>query len=116
MELLAFEAYAKNFQTLKEKNIVIAKPNYDRIDTQRFGSFMKDSRETRLNLQTIASRLRHFLEKLDANIVEAIEENEEFEIENFKDDSKITLLDRNGGQVSIEEFKVDCKELLNILK
>ncbi len=40
LELLAFEAYAKNFQTLKEKDIVIAKPNYDRIDTQRFGSFM----------------------------------------------------------------------------
>ncbi|GAA7196102.1 hypothetical protein HpBGD69_02800 [Helicobacter pylori] len=77
---------------------------------------MQNSREARLNLQTIASRLRHFLEKLDANIVEAIEENEEFEIENFKDDSKITLLDRNGGQVSIEEFKVDCKELLNLLK
>ncbi|GAA7715549.1 hypothetical protein HpMMM92_04570 [Helicobacter pylori] len=116
LELLAFEAYAQNFQTLKEKGIVIAKPNHDRIDTQRFGSFMQNSREARLNLQTIASRLRHFLEKLDANIVEAIEENEEFEIENFKDDSKITLLDRNGGQVSIEEFKVDYKELLNLLK
>ncbi len=55
LELLAFEAYAKNFQTLKEKDIVIAKPNYDRIDTQRFGSFMQNSREARLNLQTIAS-------------------------------------------------------------
>ncbi|GAB0030366.1 hypothetical protein yangon129_02070 [Helicobacter pylori] len=116
LELLAFEAYGQNFQTLKEKSIVIAKPNYDRIDTQRFGSFMQNSSGARLNLQTIASRLRHFLEKLDANIVEAIEENEEFEIENFKDDSKITLLDRNGGQVSIEEFKVDYKELLNLLK
>ncbi len=42
MELLAFEAYAQNFQTLKEKDIVIAKPNYDRIDEQRFGSFMKN--------------------------------------------------------------------------
>ncbi len=39
LELLAFEAYGQNFQTLKEKDIVIAKPNYDRIDTQRFGSF-----------------------------------------------------------------------------
>ncbi len=39
LELLAFEAYAQNFQTLKEKDIVIAKPNYDRIDEQRFGSF-----------------------------------------------------------------------------
>lgn len=44
LELLAFEAYAKNFQTLKSKDIVIAKPNYDRIDTQRFGSFMQNSR------------------------------------------------------------------------
>lgn len=50
LELLAFEAYAKNFQELKEKGIAIAKPNYDRIDTQRFGSFMQDSREVRLNL------------------------------------------------------------------
>lgn len=40
LELLAFEAYAKNFQELKAKDIAIAKPNYDRIDTQRFGSFM----------------------------------------------------------------------------
>ncbi len=37
-----FEAYAQNFQTLKEKDIVIAKPNYDRINEQRFGSFMKN--------------------------------------------------------------------------
>ncbi|GAA7095533.1 hypothetical protein HpBGD15_03250 [Helicobacter pylori] len=116
LELLAFEAYAKNFQTLKEKGIVIAKPNYDRIDTQRFGSFTQNSREAHLNLQEIASRLRHFLEKLDANIVEAIEENEEFEIENFKDDSKITLFDRNGGEKEENEFEVDYKELLNFLK
>lgn len=73
LELLAWELYAKNFQTLKEKDIVIAKPNYDRIDTQRFGSFMQNSREARLNLQTIASKLRPFLENLDADIIEAIE-------------------------------------------
>ncbi len=117
LELLAFEAYAKNFQTLKEKDIVIAKPNYDRIDTQRFGSFMQNSREARLNLQTIASSLRPFLEKLDANIIEAIEENEEFEIEGFEKEFKIQLFDRNGGESkSVEDFKVDCKELLKLLK
>ncbi|GAA9510813.1 hypothetical protein HpHA308_04130 [Helicobacter pylori] len=64
LEWLAFEAYAKNFQTLKEKGIVIAKPNYDRIDEQRFGSFMQKSKEARLNLQTIASNLHGFLENL----------------------------------------------------
>ncbi|GAA6777904.1 hypothetical protein BTM119_02400 [Helicobacter pylori] len=64
LEWLAFEAYAKNFQTLKEKGIVIAKPNYDRIDEQRFGSFMQKSKEVRLNLQTIASKLHGFLENL----------------------------------------------------
>ncbi|GAA7443078.1 hypothetical protein MM0357_03320 [Helicobacter pylori] len=117
LELLAFEAYAKNFQTLKEKGIVIAKPNYDKIDTQRFGSFMQNSREARLNLQTIASKLRPFLENLNADIVEKIEENEEFEIEGFENDSKITLFARNGGDsISVEDFKVDCKELLNLLK
>ncbi|GHP71718.1 hypothetical protein VN1197_04060 [Helicobacter pylori] len=42
LELLAFEAYAQNFQTLKEKDIVIAKPNYDGINEQRFGSFMQN--------------------------------------------------------------------------
>lgn len=42
LEWLAFEAYAQNFQTLKEKDIVIANPNYDRINEQRFGSFMKN--------------------------------------------------------------------------
>ncbi|GAA9336771.1 hypothetical protein TH0460_03750 [Helicobacter pylori] len=116
LELLAFEAYAQNFEMLKEKNIVIAKPNYDKIDTQRFGSFMQNSSGARLNLQTIASSLRPFLENLNADIVEKIEENEEFETEKFEKDFKISLFDRNGGEVSIEEFKVDCKELLNILK
>ncbi len=115
LELLAWEVYAKNFQELKEKDIVIAKPNYDRIDTQRFGSFMQKSREARLNLQTIASELRPFLEKLDANIIEAIEENEEFEIEGFEKEFKVQLLDRNGVEAECD-LKVDCKELLNLLK
>lgn len=115
LELLAFEAYAKNFQTLKEKDIVIAKPNYDRIDTQRFGSFMQNSNTARLNLQTIASQLRPFLENLDANSVEAIEENEEFSIEGFEKDFKTMLLDRNGVETECD-LKVDCKELLNLLK
>ncbi|AFX90477.1 hypothetical protein HPAKL117_00280 [Helicobacter pylori Aklavik117] len=117
LEWLAFEAYGQNFQTLKEKDIVIAKPNYDRINEQRFGSFMQQSREARLNLQTIASKLRPFLEKLDAHIVEAIEENEEFEIGDLKKDfSKITLFDRNGNDIPEIEFKMDYKELLNLLK
>ncbi len=115
LELLAFEAYVKNFQTLKEKDIVIAKPNYDRIDTQRFGSFMQNSREARLNLQTIASQLRPFLENLDADIIEAIEENEEFSIEGFEKDFKTMLFDRNGVETECD-LKVDCKELLNLLK
>ncbi|RVY22947.1 hypothetical protein [Helicobacter pylori] len=115
LELLAFEAYAKNFQELKAKDIVIAKPNYDRIDTQRFGSFMQNSREARLNLQTIASQLRPFLENLDADIIEAIEENEEFSIEGFEKDFKTMLLDRNGTATECD-LKVDCKELLNLLK
>ncbi|WP_305866307.1 hypothetical protein [Helicobacter pylori] len=115
LELLAFEAYSQNFQTLKSKDIVIAKPNYDRIDTQCFGSFMQNSREARLNLQTIASELRPFLENLDADIIEAIEENEEFNIEGFEKDFKTTLLDRNGVETECD-LKVDCKELLNLLK
>ncbi|OOQ06518.1 hypothetical protein B0X40_04690 [Helicobacter pylori] len=115
LELLAFEAYAKNFQELKAKDIVIAKPNYDRIDTQRFGSFMQNSREARLNLQEIASKLRPFLENLDADIIEAIEENEEFSIEGFEKDFKTMLLDRNGVETECD-LKVDCKELLNLLK
>ncbi|WRA21880.1 hypothetical protein KVK03_00290 [Helicobacter pylori] len=116
LELLAFEAYGQNFQTLKAKDIVIAEPNYDRIDTQRFGSFMQNSREVRLNLQTIASKLRPFLEKLDADIIEAIEENEEFEIEGFEKEFKVQLFDRNGNEVEEDGFRVDYKELLNLLK
>ncbi|WP_305869205.1 hypothetical protein [Helicobacter pylori] len=117
LELLAFEAYGQNFQTLREKDIVIAKPNYDRIDTQRFGSFMQNSREARLNLQEIASTLRPFLENLDADIIEAIEENEEFEIEGFEKEFKVQLFDRNGVETKGEtQLKVDCKELLNLLK
>lgn len=115
LELLAFEAYGQNFQELKAKDIVIAKPNYDRIDTQRFGSFMQNSREARLNLQEIASKLRPFLEKLDANIIEAIEEGEEFEIEGFEKEFKIQLFDRNGVETECD-LKVDCKELLSLLK
>ncbi|WRC94216.1 hypothetical protein E5K77_00295 [Helicobacter pylori] len=117
LELLAFEAYGQNFQTLKSKDIVIAKPNYDRIDTQRFGSFMQNSSGARLNLQTIASSLRHFLEKLDADIIiEAIEEGEEFEIKGLEKEFKVQLLDRNGNEVEEDGFRVDCKELLNLLK
>ncbi|MGN8493189.1 hypothetical protein ACR9MT_05365 [Helicobacter pylori] len=115
LELLAFEAYGQNFQTLKEKDIAIAKPNYDRIDTQRFGSFMQNSSGARLNLQTIASSLHPFLEKLDANIVEAIEEGEEFKIEGFEKDFKAMLFDRNGVEADCD-LKVDCKELLSLLK
>lgn len=115
LELLAFEAYGQNFQTLKEKDIVIAKPNYDRIDTQRFGSFMQNSSGARLNLQTIASQLRPFLENLDADIIEAIEEGEEFEIEGFEKEFKIQLFDRNGVETECD-LQVDCKELLNLLK
>lgn len=115
LELLAWEVYAKNFQELKAKDVVIAKPNYDRIDTQRFGSFMQNSREARLNLQEIASNLRPFLENLDADIIEAIEENENFEIKDFEKDFKTMLLDRNGVETEYD-LKVDCKELLNLLK
>ncbi len=116
LELLAFEAYGQNFQTLKEKGIVIAKPNYDRIDTQRFGSFMQNSSGARLNLQKIASELRPFLENLDADIIEAIEENEEFEIEGFEKEFKVQLFDRNGNEIHENKLKVDCKELLKFLK
>ncbi len=69
-----------------------------------------------MNLQTIASKLCGFLENLDANIVEAIEENEEFEIKGFEKGSKITLFDRNGKEVEEIELKIDCKELLELLK
>lgn len=116
LELLVFEAYAQNFQTLKGKDIVIAKPNYDGINEQRFGSFMQKSREARLNLQTIDSNLHGFLENLDAHIIEAIEENEEFEMKGFEKGSKITLFDRNGKEVEEIELKIDCKELLELLK
>lgn len=116
LELLAFEAYGQNFQTLKSKDIVIAKPNYDRIDTQRFGSFMQESREARLNLQTIASSLRHFLENLDADIIiEAIEEGEEFEIKGLEKEFKVQLFDRNGTETECD-LKIHYKELLNLLK
>ncbi len=115
LELLAWEVYAKNFQELKAKDIVIAKPNYDRIDTQRFGSFMQNSSGARLNLQTIASQLRPFLENLDADIIEKIEEDEEFSIEGFEKDFKTMLLDRNGVETECD-LKVDCKELLSLLK
>ncbi len=115
LELLAWETYAQNFQELKEKDVVIAKPSYDRIDTQRFGSFMQNSSGARLNLQTIASQLHPFLENLDANIIEAIEENEEFEIKDFEKDFKAMLFDRNGVEAECN-LQVDCKELLNLLK
>ncbi len=116
LEWLAFEAYAQNFQTLKGKDIVIAKPNYDGINKQRFGSFMQKSSGACLNLQTIAFHLHGFLENLDAHIVEAIEENEEFEIKGFENGSKITLFDRNGKEVEETELKIDCKEILELLK
>ncbi|GAA9286061.1 hypothetical protein TH0233_08270 [Helicobacter pylori] len=78
---------------------------------------MQKSREVCLNLQTIASNLRGFLENLDAHIIEAIEENEEFDIGELKKDlSKNKLFDRNGKEVEEIELKIDCKELLELLK
>ncbi|GHS09954.1 hypothetical protein VN1284_08910 [Helicobacter pylori] len=66
-----------------------------------------------MNLQTIASNLRGFLENLDAHIIEAIEENEEFDIGDLKKDlSKNKLFDRNGKDIPEIELKIDCKELL----
>ncbi len=117
LELLAWEVYAKNFQELKAKDIVIAKPNYDRIDTQRFGSFMQDSNTARLNLQTIVSKLlRHFLENLDAHIIEAIEENGEFEIEGFENDFKTMLFDRDGGRTISRRHQSGLQRAFKILK
>ncbi|GHS30156.1 hypothetical protein VN1155_10880 [Helicobacter pylori] len=69
-----------------------------------------------MNLKTIDSNLHGFLENLDAHIIEAIEENEEFETEGFEKGSKITLFDRNGKDISEIELKIDYKELLNLLK
>ncbi|GAA7558414.1 hypothetical protein HpBHB38_02600 [Helicobacter pylori] len=70
-----------------------------------------------MNLQTIASTLRGFLENLDAHIIEAIEENEEFDIGDLKKDlSKNKLFDRNGKDIPEIELKIDCKELLELLK
>ena len=40
----------------------------------------------------------------------------EFEIEGFEKEFKVQLLDRNGGDSPVEDFKVDYKELLNLLK
>ncbi len=54
--------------------------------------------------------------KFDAHIIEAIEENEEPEIKGFEKGSKITLFDRNGKEVEEIELKIDCKELLELLK
>ncbi|GAA7253270.1 hypothetical protein HpCK38_03580 [Helicobacter pylori] len=68
-----------------------------------------------MNLKTIASTLRGFLENLDDHIIEAIEENEEFEIKGFEKGSKNKLFDRNGTEYE-NELKVDYKELLNLLK
>ncbi len=107
LELLAFEAYAQNFETLKEKGIVIAKPNYDRIDTQRFGSFMQNSRGARLNLQTIASSLRHFLENLNANIVEELEEHEEVDVKVCCVDSQSIKVGLFKGDQLIYESEVE---------
>ncbi len=116
LELLAFEAYGQNFQTLKSKGIAIAKPNYDRIDTQRFGSFMQNSNTVHLNLQAIAINLRPFLENLDADIIiEAIEEGEEFEIKGLEKEFKVQLFDRNGTETECD-LKIHYKELLNLLK
>ncbi|GAA9901319.1 hypothetical protein VN0786_01860 [Helicobacter pylori] len=70
-----------------------------------------------MNLQTIASNLCGFLENLDAHIIEAIEENEEFDIGDLKKDlSKNKLFDRNGKDIPEIELKIDCKELLELLK
>ncbi|EJB75490.1 dihydrolipoamide acetyltransferase domain protein [Helicobacter pylori Hp A-27] len=77
---------------------------------------MQNSSGACLNLQEIASTLRPFLEKLDANIIEAIEENEEFNIEGFENDFKIMLFDRDGGRTISRRHQSGLQRAFKILK
>ncbi|GAA8018028.1 hypothetical protein JP0557_05950 [Helicobacter pylori] len=62
-----------------------------------------------MNLQTIASNLRPFLENLDAHIIEAIEENEEFEIKGFEKGSKSRCLIGMGKRYQKSNSKLIIK-------
>ncbi|WP_104748750.1 hypothetical protein [Helicobacter cetorum] len=115
LELLAWEVYGQNFEFLKAESIVIAKPNYENVDTQRYDSLTKNSREAKRNLLKIAYHLRPFLEKLDSKSLGAIEDDEEVEIEGFDTEPKIQLFNKDGESKECN-LSIDCQELLKILR
>ena len=104
LEMLAFEIFKKNRDTLRKQNISFEKPAECR---EFLGSelLLSDSREARLNLVSLASKLREFWER------------EEFGDESiYPDGLKVDLYDNSSQKIAKVELEIDEIELLEILK
>jgi len=104
LEMLAFEIFKKNRDTLRKHNISFEQPAECR---EFLGSeiLISDSREARLNIVSLASRLREFWER------------EEYSTENiYEDGLKVDLYDNSSQKIAKVELEIDENELFAILR
>ncbi|WP_104682984.1 acetate and sugar kinases/Hsc70/actin family protein [Helicobacter felis] len=109
LELLALEVFKDNMEEVRQKDFVIATPNYEArvTNVHTLRAFIDNKREGRRNLQTIAEELRSFLHGLDEEQIEADELEEE--------QISLNLVNRQGEPKSAQ-FIVNRTKLLKILK
>ena len=104
LEMLAFEIFKKNRDTLREHNISFEQPAECR---EFLGSeiLISDSREARLNIVSLASRLREFWER------------EEYSTDSiYEDGLKVDLYDNGSQKIAKVELEIDENELFAILR
>ncbi|BEG57730.1 hypothetical protein NHP21005_14180 [Helicobacter sp. NHP21005] len=109
LELLALEVFKDNMEEVRQKDFVIATPNYEArvTNVHTLRAFIDNKREGRRNLQTIAEELRPFLHGLDEEQIHAAELEEER--------INLSLVGRQGNPQSAQ-FMVNRTKLLQILK
>ena len=103
LELLAFEIFKENSDILLERNISFELPAES---TEFLGSeiLLSTSREARLNMVNLISKIRPFWER------------EEFDKPVFENEFKVDLYDNNGVLQSGLEMKIDENRLVEILR
>ncbi len=104
LEMLAFEIFKRNRDTLREQQISFTLPP-EGIEFLGSELLLSDSREARLNTVSLASRLREFWER---------EEYSEESI--YPDGLKVDLYDNSSKKIAKVVLEIDENKLLEILR
>jgi len=104
LEMLAFEIFKRNRDTLREQQISFTLPP-EGIEFLGSELLLSDSREARLNTVSLASRLREFWER---------EEYSEESI--YQDGLKVDLYDNSSKKIAKVVLEIDENKLLEILR